>query len=376
MYMDWTTLLRAQQADFITRLKSGSLLHCETQGQHSELTIISGERLKHLRAFCWRMAEKYKRNSPVRDVFINNLKGKLGEEVVKARLAEFVDEVDYEQRPGGDGKVDFTLTSDPFVGIQVKSRHGSIDTVRWSISLEEVNKNTILICILIQEEVSEAETKYNLIHTGFLPTNMIEVSNSEASVGIYELLYSGGLQSYIESIGAEASYKRAKVYYERGNLHLTLHDIQEAIEDFKRAAKLYCENNHTHELAKWTVSQLRESNREEAIYYIIKYLANGSFIQKRTATLAIHKLSSKFKESCNLAVPYLLDNLSEPIPELREFTLEVILDIINVLAIPNSAASTILEIAENDPRDSIRDLAKSIVQKIKINSTTGKLELL
>lgn len=93
------------------------LLHCETQGQHSELTFISGERLKQLREFCWHMAEKYKRMSPVRDVFINNLKGKLGEEVVKARLAEFVTEVDYEQRLGGDGKVDFTLTSDPSVGI-------------------------------------------------------------------------------------------------------------------------------------------------------------------------------------------------------------------------------------------------------------------
>jgi len=370
--MDWTTLLRSQQADFIQRLKSGCLLHCETQGQHSEVTVISGERLKQLRGFCWRMAEKYKRTSPVRDVFINNLKGKLGEEVVKARLAEFVDEVNYEQQFGGDGKVDFTLTSDPFVGIQVKARHGSIDTVRWSISSEEVKKNTVLICILIQEEVSEAQTKYNLIHAGFLPTNRIDVSNSEASVGIYELLYAGGLQSYLKSIGAEDSYKRAKCYYERGKLSLTLHDTQEAIEDFQRAAKFYCENNHTQELAEWTVFQLRESNREEAIRYIIKYLANGSFIQKKLATLAIHKFSSKFKESCNLAVPYLLDNLSESLPRLREFTLEVIFDVINVLTLPNSAALRIKEIAENDPKDYMKDLAKSILEKIKVNSSTEK----
>ncbi len=42
------------------------------------------------------MGEKYKRTSPVRDVFINNLKGKLGEELVKESLTDFITEVDYE----------------------------------------------------------------------------------------------------------------------------------------------------------------------------------------------------------------------------------------------------------------------------------------
>lgn len=201
--MDWTTPLRSQQTDFIKRLKSGCLLHCETEGQHSELTVISGERLKQLRNFCWEMAEKYKRNSPVRKVFIDNMKGKLGEEVVKARLGNVVTEVDYEKRLGGDGKVDFTVTSNPEVGIQVKARHGSIDTVRWSISKEEIEKNTALICILIQEEVNEAQADYNLIMAGFVPIKIIQVSNGKASVGIDELLYSGGLRSYLDSLQFE-----------------------------------------------------------------------------------------------------------------------------------------------------------------------------
>lgn len=53
--MDWTTILKAQQSDFIARLKSGCLLHYETEGQYSELTVISGEKLKQLRDFCWQM---------------------------------------------------------------------------------------------------------------------------------------------------------------------------------------------------------------------------------------------------------------------------------------------------------------------------------
>ncbi|MEC4813028.1 MAG: tetratricopeptide repeat protein [Scytonema sp. PMC 1069.18] len=198
--MDWITLLRSLQADFIKRLTSGCLLHCETEGQYSELTIISGERLRVLREFCWEMAEKYKRTSQVRDVFISNLKGKLGEEVVKERLADFVTEIDYEKRFGGDGKVDFTLTFDSSVGISVKSRHGSINKVRWSISSEEVQKNAVVVCILIKEEVSEAQLEYNLFLAGFLPTQMIKLRTGKISIGVEQLLYGGGLRCYLEQL--------------------------------------------------------------------------------------------------------------------------------------------------------------------------------
>ncbi|ARV58162.1 hypothetical protein BZZ01_05510 [Nostocales cyanobacterium HT-58-2] len=210
--MDWITLLRSLQSDFIKRLTSGCLLHCETEGQYSELTVISGERLKALREFCWQMAEKYKRTSPVRDVFINNLKGKLGEEVVKERLAAFVTEVDYEKRFGvGDGKVDFTLTFDPSVGIAVKSRHGTINKVRWTINSEEVQKNAVVVCILIQEEVNEAQPEYHLFFAGFLPTQMIKLKTGKISFGIEQLLYGGGLRSYLEDLQTfthQHSYKQ------------------------------------------------------------------------------------------------------------------------------------------------------------------------
>ncbi|MTJ49178.1 tetratricopeptide repeat protein [Dolichospermum sp. UHCC 0259] len=203
--MDWITLLRSLQSDFLNRLTSGCLLHCQIEGQHSELTIISGERLKALREFCWLMAEKYKRTSPVRDVFINNLKGKLGEEVVKERLANFITEVDYEKRFGGDGKSDFTLTANSAIGVEVKSRHGSIDRVRWSVSAEEVEKNAVIVCILIQEEVNEAQSAYHLFLAGFLPTQMIKLKTGKISFGINQLLYGGGLFSYLEQFSTSAN---------------------------------------------------------------------------------------------------------------------------------------------------------------------------
>lgn len=233
--MDWITLLRSLQSDFIKRLTSGCLLHCETEGQYSELTVISGERLKALREFCWQMAEKYKRTSPVRDVFISNLKGKLGEEVVKERLAAFVTEVDYEKRFGiGDGKVDFTLTFDPSVGIAVKSRHGSLNKVRWSINSEEVQKNAVVVCIFIREEVNEAQPEYHLFFAGFLPTQMIKLKTGNISFGIEQLLYGSGLRCYLEQLESltpvnshnpksqiEKSYSKQEIIYQQQKQHFT-----------------------------------------------------------------------------------------------------------------------------------------------------------
>ena len=274
--MDWTTILKAQQTDFIQRLKSGDLLHCEKEGQHSELKVISGERLKQLRNFCWEMANKFKQQYDVKNIFFNNMKGKLGEEVVKIRLGDFVTKVDYEKRIGGDGKIDFTLTSDSSIGIQVKTRYGNCDQVQWTIDREEIEKNSVLVCILCQEEFSDMEKEYGLIIAGFLPTNMIKSAANEAIVGIDELLYPGGLRGYLESfifhkpndyinsgydlaliydqqamacreskdyLGALSNYNKAifsnpnisAIYNNRGLIHEALGNTQSAIDDYTQA---------------------------------------------------------------------------------------------------------------------------------------------
>ncbi|MDB9446377.1 tetratricopeptide repeat protein [Anabaena sp. CS-542/02] len=237
--MDGKTILQAQQTDFINRLESGNLLQCDHQGKHSELTLITGDSLQQLRDFCWDMADKYRnKSSSVRQVFVNNMKGKLGEEVVKTRLGDLLTEVDYEKYQGGDGKVDFTLTADSSIGIQVKARQGRFNQIEWSISQEEINKNAVLVCILIQEQVNEAQNQYHLVLAGFLPTNMTTATGGKARVKINELLYCGGLRGYLESLTVspvDETVQNAQFYFNRGFDRSDLGDKQGAIDDYTQA---------------------------------------------------------------------------------------------------------------------------------------------
>lgn len=203
--MDWTALFKALQTDFVGRVKVGSanLIYCE-ENHHSELTIVSSEKLKQLHEFCWQMAEKYKKTASVREVFLRNLKGKLAEEAFAARLGNLVTPVDYGIRTYGDEKVDFTLVNDSGIGIQVKARCGSIEAVQWKITSDEIKKNKVLVCILIQEEVTLNQEKYHLISAGFLPTELIEINNkTEFFLKINELLYFGGLRNYLEQLSSK-----------------------------------------------------------------------------------------------------------------------------------------------------------------------------
>lgn len=76
--MDWTTLLKRQQTDFIERLQlDSSILHCEQEGNHSELTVISGEKLKQLYSLGWDLVQKYQKKSAVNERYVDMMKVRL-----------------------------------------------------------------------------------------------------------------------------------------------------------------------------------------------------------------------------------------------------------------------------------------------------------
>ncbi len=152
----------------------------------------------------------------------------------------------------------------------------------------------------------------------------------------------------------------SEAYYYRGKSQHKLNDKESAIADFKTAAKLYCENNLADEMANWTVFELGESNREEAIDYLLQYFeANRSYDEKRLAASAINKLAKSFKTSCEIAIPHLLKNLSDPAPQVRQYILKAL----DAISLPDDAILKIKEIVENDDKDYNRNLAQRILKK-------------
>ena len=193
--------LLTQQKDFITRYKQGYLLESPLEVSHSEITTISTEETAKLREFSWEMVDKYKtfkQSAKSIDLFVNNLTGKLGEALLKHRLGNLVTEVDYELYNYGDGGVDFTLKDHPNIGIQVKTRSGNLIEISWSISKSEIEKNSLLVCVLSEQKISEAQQDYKLIFAGFIPTSEIKIDGNKGYVQIDDLYYSGGIYSYLE----------------------------------------------------------------------------------------------------------------------------------------------------------------------------------
>ena len=153
----------------------------------------------------------------------------------------------------------------------------------------------------------------------------------------------------------------AEAYYNRAKSRYKLKDREGAIEDFQKAAKLLCDNNKVESLAEWTPFELGESNRKEAIPYIVCYLfGDSSYEQRRLAVSAIHKLAKSFPNNCESAIPYLLENLSNPAPQVRQYALKAL----SSLSLPDSAIAEIAAIAEKDPKEYNRTIAKVILNKI------------
>ncbi|MBC6472345.1 MAG: WD40 repeat domain-containing protein [Hormoscilla sp. GM102CHS1] len=209
--MDWTTPLRSLQADFIARLHSdAAVLHHLTnpqlRGYFSEMTIVSGAELAQVRQDCWSVADRLKHLSgqPIYDVFISHFYATMGELVARKYLDGLVSPVD---RAGlgadfsrSDRLLRVSVDNGGASSILVKVCHGHVDAVRWELPAQSLDKNTVLLCILIREPVTEAQLTYQVVMAGFLPFDIIAFNHGIATLAIGELLYAGGLKSYLTSL--------------------------------------------------------------------------------------------------------------------------------------------------------------------------------
>ncbi|MDY6781294.1 MAG: hypothetical protein SW833_01850 [Cyanobacteriota bacterium] len=194
--MDWTTPLRSQQMDFMKRLKSGHLLHCDRHGRYSELRTFFQFQLKP--SFEPSLATDKVSDKEKGDSF----EKQLGKESLKAYLGDFV--TDLEE----DALTDLTLISNPGVKICVLTCLDTQKPIEWSVAAEEIQKNSVLVFILIDGSQRNSISEYRTILAGFLPTMTIAIQLENAIFTLDNLLYCGGLYSYLESLNYN---KREKI---------------------------------------------------------------------------------------------------------------------------------------------------------------------
>lgn len=68
--------------------------------------------------------------------------------------------------------------------------------------------------------------------------------------------------------------------------------------------------------------ELGESNEEKAINYLINFLEEGNDNEKRLSASAITKLYPNFSKKCEQAIPFLIKNLQNSKPQVRQYTLK------------------------------------------------------
>jgi hypothetical protein len=243
--MNWISLLKAQQTDFLNRVKKTktadiSLLENRVKGYHSEVMAFAGDSLTKILECSRQQAEILARNPPpippeypqypdwiipfptyfqrqaedylireqIVDQIIGKRLGKLVKKVPQNTLENMV--LDDEGNLRSQSKFTYLLANNPKISIQVHVADGESfngikkDKIRWSVSQEDINNHQVLIflCLFYPGNTQLGYHKQTVI-TGFLPTNQLDFSESKTYLNPSSLLYAGGLNWYLQSLGSK-----------------------------------------------------------------------------------------------------------------------------------------------------------------------------
>ncbi|MEA5618598.1 WD40 repeat domain-containing protein [Cronbergia sp. UHCC 0137] len=242
MQTDWISLLKAQQADFLQRVKKPktadlSLLESQVKGCHSEIMAFVGEPLAKIQNSSRQQAEILAKNPPpippeypeatdwdipfseyfqqqaedylVREQIVDQMiaerLGKLVKKVPQDTLKNMV--LDDEGNLRGESRFIYLLTNNPKLSVKVYVADGESfngikkDKVRWSVSQEDLKHHQVLIflCLFYSSSNKFCHEKQALI-AGFLPSNYVESSEAKLYFNPSNLLYAGGLNWYLDSL--------------------------------------------------------------------------------------------------------------------------------------------------------------------------------
>ncbi|AFY33476.1 WD40 repeat domain-containing protein [Calothrix sp. PCC 7507] len=242
MQMDWISLLKAQQADFLQRVKKTktndlSLLASQVKGCHNEIMAFRGEPMAKLLELSRQQAEILAKfppptppeypeppdwEIPFAQYFQQQaadylLREQIVERIMTERLGKFVKKVpqdavqnmvlDDEGNLCSESKFIYLVAADPKLSIQVYAADGESfngikkDKIRWSVSQDDFTNHQLLIFLcLFYPSTGKLGYEKQAVITGFLPTAQIEFTESKLYVTPSKLLYAGGLSWYLESL--------------------------------------------------------------------------------------------------------------------------------------------------------------------------------
>ncbi|MBW4559801.1 MAG: WD40 repeat domain-containing protein [Mojavia pulchra JT2-VF2] len=245
MQMDWISLLKFQQADFLQRVKRPktyelTLLESQVKGCHSEIMTFSSEYLAEMSEFSRQKAEILAKNPPPippdypeppdwtipfpkyfqRQAEDYILREQIVDRIITERLGKLVKKLpqdtvknivlDDEGNLRGESKFSYLLTANKKISIQVYAADGESfngikkNKIRWSVTQEDLEQHQVLIFLcLLYPYTGEFGYEKEAVITGFLPADQLEFSEPKLDVAPSILLYAGGLSWYLESLVAK-----------------------------------------------------------------------------------------------------------------------------------------------------------------------------
>jgi WD40 repeat protein len=257
MQMDWISLLRSQQADFLQRVKKPktydlSLLESQVKGCHTEIMSFWGEPLAKLLEFSRQQAEILAKNPPptppeypeppdwtipFSQYFQQQaedylLREQVVEQVMTERLGKLVKKVpqdslqniilDDEGNLRGESKFSYALKDNPQLSIQVCVADGESfngikkNKIRWSVTEEDLKNHQVLIFLcLFYPFAGKLGYEKQTVIAGFLPANQVEFTEPKLYISPSNLLYTGGLNWYLESLTTKKATQLIPVINER-----------------------------------------------------------------------------------------------------------------------------------------------------------------
>jgi WD40 repeat protein len=238
--MDWIKLLKSQQVDFLQRVKKTktydvSLLESPVKGCHSEIMTFWGETLAKLLENARQQAEFLAKTPPpvppeypeppdwtipfptyfqqqAEDYF---LREQIVERVVRDRLGRLVKKLpqeklkniplDDEGNLGRESKFSYFFAGDRNINIQVNVTDGESfngikkNKIRWTVTQDDLKNHQIIIFLSSLYPFTGKEGyEKQVVIAGFLPTNLTEFNEPKQTVITSQLLYSGGLNWYLD----------------------------------------------------------------------------------------------------------------------------------------------------------------------------------